>query len=181
MFCIQSCYSLLTVEFNLFGLDTLALPYLVNACLVPDDCVFTISLSMERPLFALVPLIWQSAFYVSHLSRGVWTSVCSWKLWIREYIRVFELLLFEECRAQLYSSYEESLVAVSRDAHVMVCVGTVDRHDCMKDIHFFMDGMLCSKHNKKWRALVPRSNCLTKLWLMCSGWYGVVLPAHGYN
>jgi hypothetical protein len=35
-------------------------------------------------------------------------------------------LLFEECRAQLYSSYEESLEAVSRDAHVMVRVKTVE-------------------------------------------------------
>ena len=38
-------------------------------------------------------------------------------------------MLFEECRAQLYSSYEESLEAVSRDAHVMVGVRTVDRHE----------------------------------------------------
>ncbi|KAL6642551.1 hypothetical protein ACP70R_020732 [Stipagrostis hirtigluma subsp. patula] len=46
-----------------------------------------------------------------------------------EYIRVFEPLLFEECRAQLYSSYEESLEAVGRDAHVAVRVKTVDRRE----------------------------------------------------
>ena len=38
-------------------------------------------------------------------------------------------MLFEECRAQLYSSYEESLEAVGRDAHVAVRVKTVDRRE----------------------------------------------------
>jgi len=38
-------------------------------------------------------------------------------------------LLFEECRAQLYSSYEESLEAVGRDAHVAVRVKTVERRE----------------------------------------------------
>lgn len=41
---------------------------------------------------------------------------------VEEYIRVFEPLLFEECRAQLYSAWEESTETVSRDTHIMVRV-----------------------------------------------------------
>ncbi|XP_057455088.1 uncharacterized ATP-dependent helicase C29A10.10c-like isoform X2 [Lotus japonicus] len=41
---------------------------------------------------------------------------------VEEYIRVFEPLLFEECRAQLYSTWEESTETVSRDTHIMVRV-----------------------------------------------------------
>lgn len=48
---------------------------------------------------------------------------------MEEYVRVFEPLLFEECRAQLYSTWEELTETVSRDAHVMVRVKTVDRRE----------------------------------------------------
>ncbi|CAN6478121.1 unnamed protein product [Victoria cruziana] len=48
---------------------------------------------------------------------------------VEEYVRVFEPLLFEECRAQLYSTWEELTETVSRDAHVMVRVKTVDRRE----------------------------------------------------
>lgn len=41
---------------------------------------------------------------------------------MEEYVRVFEPLLFEECRAQLYSTWEESTETVSRDTHIMVRV-----------------------------------------------------------
>jgi senataxin len=47
-------------------------------------------------------------------------------------------LLFEECRAQLYSSYEESLEAASRDAHVMVRVKSVDRRERGTFLTFFI-------------------------------------------
>ena len=52
---------------------------------------------------------------------------------VEEYVRVFEPLLFEECRAQLYSTWEE-LTESSRDAHTMVRVRTVERRE---------RGMLC--------------------------------------
>ncbi|KAI9094788.1 hypothetical protein K1719_026594 [Acacia pycnantha] len=41
---------------------------------------------------------------------------------VEEYVRVFEPLLFEECRAQLYSTWEELIETVSRDTHIMVRV-----------------------------------------------------------
>lgn len=41
---------------------------------------------------------------------------------VEEYVRVFEPLLFEECRAQLYSTWEELTETVSRDTHIMVRV-----------------------------------------------------------
>lgn len=47
---------------------------------------------------------------------------------VEEYIRVFEPLLFEECRAQLYSTWEE-LTESSKDAHTMVRVRTVERRE----------------------------------------------------
>ncbi|XP_062200602.1 uncharacterized ATP-dependent helicase C29A10.10c-like isoform X2 [Phragmites australis] len=62
-----------------------------------------------------------------------------------EYIRVFEPLLFEECRAQLYSSYEESLEAVARDAHVAVRVKTVDRRE-----RGWYDVVVLPMHEYKW-------------------------------
>uniref|UniRef100_A0A0E0M547 Cytochrome b561 domain-containing protein n=1 Tax=Oryza punctata TaxID=4537 RepID=A0A0E0M547_ORYPU len=62
-----------------------------------------------------------------------------------EYIRVFEPLLFEECRAQLYSSYEESLESVSRDAHVMVRVKTVERRE-----RGWYDVVVLPMHEYKW-------------------------------
>ncbi|KAJ6792725.1 putative ATP-dependent helicase-like [Iris pallida] len=45
-----------------------------------------------------------------------------------EYVRVFEPLLFEECRAQLYSTWEE-LAENFRDAHTMVRVKIVERRE----------------------------------------------------
>ncbi|XP_072990677.1 uncharacterized protein [Typha latifolia] len=48
---------------------------------------------------------------------------------VEEYVRVFEPLLFEECRAQLYSTYEELLESVSRDAHIMVRIKAVERRE----------------------------------------------------
>lgn len=45
------------------------------------------------------------------------------------YVRVFEPLLFEECRAQLYNTWEELCDAVSRDAYSMVRVKNVDRRE----------------------------------------------------
>jgi len=62
-----------------------------------------------------------------------------------EYIRVFEPLLFEECRAQLYSSYEESLEAVGRDAHVAVRVKTVERRE-----RGWYDVVVLPMHEYKW-------------------------------
>ncbi|KAM7257179.1 hypothetical protein ACFE04_012920 [Oxalis oulophora] len=46
-----------------------------------------------------------------------------------EYVRVFEPLLFEECRAQLYSTWEELAESNSRDPHVMVRVRTIERRE----------------------------------------------------
>eukprot|EP00252_Welwitschia_mirabilis_P011439 TRINITY_DN2569_c0_g2_i2.p1 TRINITY_DN2569_c0_g2~~TRINITY_DN2569_c0_g2_i2.p1 ORF type:complete len:1376 (-),score=279.38 TRINITY_DN2569_c0_g2_i2:1333-5460(-) len=46
-----------------------------------------------------------------------------------DYVRVFEPLLFEECRAQLYSTWEELCDTGSRDAIAMVRVKSVDRRE----------------------------------------------------
>ncbi|KAK9748680.1 hypothetical protein RND81_02G073200 [Saponaria officinalis] len=48
---------------------------------------------------------------------------------VEDYISVFEPLLFEECRAQLYSTWEELSETSSRDAHVMVRVKSVERRE----------------------------------------------------
>ncbi|KAE9468048.1 hypothetical protein C3L33_00037, partial [Rhododendron williamsianum] len=48
---------------------------------------------------------------------------------VEEYIRVFEPLLFEECRAQLYSTWEELTETVSRDLHTVVRVRSVERRE----------------------------------------------------
>ncbi|KAF5185214.1 Helicase sen1 [Thalictrum thalictroides] len=48
---------------------------------------------------------------------------------VEEYVRVFEPLLFEECRAQLYSTWEELTETVSRDAHIMVRIKSVERRE----------------------------------------------------
>lgn len=48
---------------------------------------------------------------------------------MEEYVRVFEPLLFEECRAQLYSTWEESTETISRDAPVMVRIKSVERRE----------------------------------------------------
>lgn len=46
---------------------------------------------------------------------------------VEEYIRVFEPLLFEECRAQLYSSWEESTETIS--SHVKVHIRNIERRE----------------------------------------------------
>ena len=46
-----------------------------------------------------------------------------------EYIRVFEPLLFEECRAQLYSTWEELTETITRDTHIMVRVKSIERRE----------------------------------------------------
>ncbi|KAK6115465.1 hypothetical protein DH2020_007734 [Rehmannia glutinosa] len=46
---------------------------------------------------------------------------------VEEYIRVFEPLLFEECRAQLYSTWEESSETVS--SHVRVGIKSIERRE----------------------------------------------------
>ena len=48
---------------------------------------------------------------------------------VEEYVRVFEPLLFEECRAQLYSTYEELQETTTRDAHIMIRVKNVERRE----------------------------------------------------
>lgn len=48
---------------------------------------------------------------------------------VEDYVRVFEPLLFEECRAQLYSTWEELTETVSRDTHIMVRVKGIDRRE----------------------------------------------------
>uniref|UniRef100_A0A7N0V5N1 Uncharacterized protein n=1 Tax=Kalanchoe fedtschenkoi TaxID=63787 RepID=A0A7N0V5N1_KALFE len=48
---------------------------------------------------------------------------------VEEYIGVFEPLLFEECRAQLYSTWEESTETSSRDSHPMVRIKTIERRE----------------------------------------------------
>ncbi|XVE95339.1 hypothetical protein REPUB_Repub02eG0088500 [Reevesia pubescens] len=48
---------------------------------------------------------------------------------VEEYVRVFEPLLFEECRAQLYSTWEELADSVSRDTHMMVRIKNIERRE----------------------------------------------------
>lgn len=48
---------------------------------------------------------------------------------VEEYVRVFEPLLFEECRAQLYSTWEELTETGSRDTHVMVRIRNIERRE----------------------------------------------------
>ncbi|KAJ0920874.1 putative P-loop containing nucleoside triphosphate hydrolase, DNA2/NAM7 helicase, helicase [Helianthus annuus] len=48
---------------------------------------------------------------------------------VEEYVRVFEPLLFEECRAQLYSTWEELTETVSRDLHTMVRIKNIERRE----------------------------------------------------
>ena len=46
---------------------------------------------------------------------------------VEEYVRVFEPLLFEECRAQLYSTWEELTETFS--VHVKVHVKNIERRE----------------------------------------------------
>ncbi|KAI3685395.1 hypothetical protein L6452_34637 [Arctium lappa] len=48
---------------------------------------------------------------------------------VEDYVRVFEPLLFEECRAQLYSTWEELTETASRDLHAMVRIRSVERRE----------------------------------------------------
>lgn len=48
---------------------------------------------------------------------------------VEEYVRVFEPLLFEECRAQLYSTWEEMAESGSRDSPVMVRIKSIERRE----------------------------------------------------
>lgn len=64
---------------------------------------------------------------------------------VEEYVRVFEPLLFEECRAQLYSTWEESTETVSRDAHTMVRVKMVERRE-----RGWYDVVVLPVHECKW-------------------------------
>ncbi|GLT44917.1 hypothetical protein SLA2020_187900 [Shorea laevis] len=48
---------------------------------------------------------------------------------VEEYVRVFEPLLFEECRAQLFSTWEELTELPSRDTHVMVRIKSIERRE----------------------------------------------------
>lgn len=56
---------------------------------------------------------------------------------VEEYVKVFEPLLFEECRAQLYSTWEESTEMSSRDLHAMVRIKTVERRERGIIIYYF--------------------------------------------
>ncbi|XP_010917856.1 uncharacterized ATP-dependent helicase C29A10.10c [Elaeis guineensis] len=64
---------------------------------------------------------------------------------VEEYVRVFEPLLFEECRAQLYSTYEELTETVARDAHIMVRVKIVERRE-----RGWYDIIVLPVHDCKW-------------------------------
>ncbi|KAE8656295.1 alcohol dehydrogenase-like 7 [Hibiscus syriacus] len=48
---------------------------------------------------------------------------------VEDYVRVFEPLLFEECRAQLYSTWEELTESPSRDTHIMVRIKSIEKRE----------------------------------------------------
>lgn len=48
---------------------------------------------------------------------------------VDEYVRVFEPLLFEECRAQLFSTWEELTEANNKDASVMVKIKYIEMRE----------------------------------------------------
>ncbi|KAI5072004.1 hypothetical protein GOP47_0012110 [Adiantum capillus-veneris] len=48
---------------------------------------------------------------------------------VQEYVNVFEPLLFEECRAQLHSTWEELCEGVAKDPHVQVFVKMVEKRE----------------------------------------------------
>ncbi|KAF8411492.1 hypothetical protein HHK36_004044 [Tetracentron sinense] len=64
---------------------------------------------------------------------------------IEEYVRVFEPLLFEECRAQLYSTWEECTETVSRDVHIMVRIKSIERRE-----RGWYDVIVLPTHGCKW-------------------------------
>jgi senataxin len=61
---------------------------------------------------------------------------------VEEYVRVFEPLLFEECRAQLYSTWEES---AETNAHIMVRIKSIERRERGIELNYYCSGVyLCS-------------------------------------
>ncbi|CAA2994480.1 Hypothetical predicted protein [Olea europaea subsp. europaea] len=62
---------------------------------------------------------------------------------VEDYVRVFEPLLFEECRAQLYSTWEESTETFS--GHVRVNIKSIERRE-----RGWFDVILLSPHEFKW-------------------------------
>ncbi|PIN24740.1 tRNA-splicing endonuclease positive effector (SEN1) [Handroanthus impetiginosus] len=62
---------------------------------------------------------------------------------VEEYVRVFEPLLFEECRAQLYSTWEESSETALH--HVRVCIKSIERRE-----RGWFDVILIPPHEYKW-------------------------------
>ncbi|KAK4428500.1 putative ATP-dependent helicase C29A10.10c [Sesamum alatum] len=62
---------------------------------------------------------------------------------VEEYVRVFEPLLFEECRAQLYSTWEESSETVSN--HIRVGIKSIERRE-----RGWFDVILIPPHEYKW-------------------------------
>ncbi|CAA3025985.1 Hypothetical predicted protein [Olea europaea subsp. europaea] len=62
---------------------------------------------------------------------------------VEEYVRVFEPLLFEECRAQLFSTWEESIETFS--GHVRVSIKSLERRE-----RGWFDVILLPPHEYKW-------------------------------
>ncbi|XP_057823525.2 uncharacterized protein LOC131035819 isoform X2 [Cryptomeria japonica] len=62
-----------------------------------------------------------------------------------DYVRVFEPLLFEECRAQLHSTWEELCETASREANIMVRIKSVDRRE-----RGWYDVTVLPVHEYKW-------------------------------
>ena len=56
---------------------------------------------------------------------------------VEEYVRVFEPLLFEECRAQLYSTWEES---AETNAHIMVRIKSIERRERGIESNYYCSG-----------------------------------------
>lgn len=86
---------------------------------------------------------------------------------MEEYVRVFEPLLFEECRAQLYSTWEES---TETNTHVMVRVKSIERRERgMKMIHAWYIGLYLYSNYVDWLTF----------FFVAIGWYDViVLPVN---
>lgn len=87
---------------------------------------------------------------------------------VEEYVKVFEPLLFEECRAQLYSTWEE---LTETNTHVMVRVKSIERRERgTKMIHsmlvyifvsFFLTAYFFPLMNVGWYDVIvlPVSEC----------------------
>ena len=72
---------------------------------------------------------------------------------VREYVDVFEPLLFEECRAQLHSMWEELCDEVSKDPHIQVCVKSVERCERGKCIILYFILVVLS-HSKSMKTIL---------------------------